>query len=182
MNAFTHPTVALVLALAGSAVAATGDSAARPAPFQPPQATATPRAPSQDNFARVTVNHFGNPALGQVNIETWLLVTYKAFRPAALTAQASAEKLAVARPAKRVTFRVELRSNTGLVGSSPTVNTGDTAAQRTVSGPTVTGLDADPPTGCFFFQIVYYSIRWQDNRLSSGLFLRVPSEYRNDNC
>jgi hypothetical protein len=99
----------------------------------------------------VTVNHFGNPALGQVNIETWLLVTYnQAFRPAALTAQASAEKLAVARPAKRVAFRVELRSNAGPVGSSPTVNTGDTAAQRTVSGPTVTGLDADPPTGCFF--------------------------------
>jgi hypothetical protein len=174
--------VALVLAFAGSAVAGAGDSAARPALFQSPQAPATPRAPSQDNFARVTVNHFGNPALGQVNIETWLLVTYKAFRPAALTAQASAEKLAVARPAKRVTFRVELRSNTGLVGSSPTVNTGDTAAQRTVSGPTVTGLDADPPTGCFFFQIVYYSIRWQDNRLSSGLFLRVASEYQNDNC
>ncbi len=143
---------------------------------------ATLAAPSKDNFASLTYNHFGNPAKGQVVLETWLATTYDSedLLPATTTAQARAIAVKGSQPAKRVAFRVTVFTNQGDELSSATVNT-NTAGQLTVSAPTITNLRGDSPV-CTAYQVVTYSIRWADDTLTSGKTFETPSLWWNDNC
>jgi hypothetical protein len=139
-------------------------------------------APSKDNFHFINRNHFGSVAQGQVTIETWLNTTYDpgTLLPATTTPQARAVLVKGTKAAKRVAFRVTVFTDQGDELSSATVNTNG-AGQLTVTGPTITNLTGGTPV-CSAFQVVTYTIRWQDDTLTSGATFETPSLWFNDNC
>jgi hypothetical protein len=145
---------------------------ARPAAAQP--------ADSNDNFASVVYNHFGNPSAGQAVVDTWLHITYNQdFMPA--TARLDMRATTLYRVA-RIAFRGELYSDAhGLVASTATFNTSGARLLARSSTSVSLATNVDPPN-CVLFQIVYYAIRWTDGTLTSGKTLISASDYWNDNC
>jgi hypothetical protein len=138
---------------------------------------------TRENMEQVVANHFGSPAEGQALIQTWVEPDWQEFE--AVDIQAAVQAVKVRRAsggfARRISIRVELYGDGVLQATSSTVNTGDTAGIAYVQTPEAGGL-TDPARPCLWFSVAYYSIRWDDNALTSGQVLVAPGDWVNPTC
>jgi hypothetical protein len=136
---------------------------------------------------QVVVNHFGSPNQGQVLIQTWVEPDWSDFEAVDIQGAVQAVKIrrAGAGFAKRVAIRVELYDNDAMVpnlhASSSTVNSGDVNGTAYVQTPEAGELTT-PGRPCLWFTVAFYSIRWDDDTLSSGRFLEAPGDWLNPTC
>ena len=65
---------------------------------------------------------------------------------------------------------------------SSTVNTGDVNGLAFVQTPETGGLNTDPDAFCLWFSNASYTIRWDDNTLTSGRFLTAQGDWLNPVC
>jgi hypothetical protein len=176
---------ALVLVLAAPALAGPREDArerrkllasqARPAVIQ--------NGETKENLEQVVVNHLGNPNQGQVLIQTWVEPDWTEFEAVDIQGAVQAVKIgrAGAGFAKRVAIRVELYGDGNIHASSSTVNTGDVNGTAYVQTPEAGDLTT-PGRPCLWFSVAYYSIRWDDDTLTSGRVLVALGDWLNPIC
>jgi hypothetical protein len=185
------PYAALVLALAAPAMAGPREDARdRRKAMQPSggaRAAIIANGETRENLEQVVVNHFGSPDQGQVLIQTWVEPDWTEFEAVDIQGAVQAVKIrrAGAGFAKRIAIRVELYDNDGdvpnLHASSSTVNTGDVNGTAYVQTPEAGNL-TDPSRPCLWFSVAFYSIRWDDDTLSSGRVLVAQGDWLNPIC
>jgi hypothetical protein len=138
---------------------------------------------TKENMEQVVVNHFGNPNQGQVLIQTWVEPDWTEF--VAVDIQGAVQAVKIGRAgagfAKRVAIRVELYGDGNIHASSSTVNTGDVNGTAYVQTPEAGDL-TNPGRPCLWFSVAYYSIRWDDNTLTSGRVLVALGDWLNPIC
>ena len=178
---------AMVLALAAPAFAGPREEAQARRKLlagQTTRAAVIQNGETKENMEQVVVNHFGNPDQGQVLIQTWVEPDWSNFEAVDIQAAAQAVKIrrAGAGFAKRIAIRVELWADGETNQISSTVNTGDINGTTFVQTNETGGLNADPPSFCVFFSNVNYTIRWDDNTLTSGRFLVARGDWLNPVC
>ncbi|HET9005071.1 MAG TPA: hypothetical protein VFQ04_00025 [Actinomycetes bacterium] len=181
---------ALVLVLAAPALAGPQEDAKARRKLlagQTARAADIQNGETKENMEQVVVNHFGNPDQGQVLIQTWVEPDWSDFEAVDIQGAVQAVKIrrAGAGFAKRIAIRVELYDNDGMVpnlhASSSTVNTGDVNGTAFVQTPEAGELTT-PGRPCLWFTVAFYSIRWDDDTLSSGRFLEAPGDWLNPTC
>src|SRR4029453_5943345 len=142
---------------------------------------------TRENMEQVVVNHFGSPNQGQVLIQTWVEPDWTDFEAVDIQGAVQAVKIrrAGAGFAKRVSIRVELYDNdpptVDLHASSSTVNSGDVNGTAYVQTPEAGELPT-PGRPCLWFSVAFYSIRWDDDTLSSGRVLVAQGDWVNPTC
>jgi hypothetical protein len=138
---------------------------------------------TKENMEQVVVNHFGNPNQGQVLIQTWVEPDWTEFEAVDIQGAVQAVKIgrAGAGFAKRVAIRVELYGDGNIHASSSTVNTGDVNGTAYVQTPEAGDLTT-PGRPCLWFSVAYYSIRWDDDTLTSGRVLVALGDWLNPIC
>jgi hypothetical protein len=138
---------------------------------------------TRENLEQVVVNHLGNPDQGQALIQTWVEPDWTDFEAVDIQAAAQAVKIrrAGAGFAKRIAIRVELYGDGNLHASSSTVNTGDVNGTAYVQTPEAGDL-TNPDRPCLWFSVAYYTIRWDDNTLTSGRVLVALGDWVNPPC
>jgi hypothetical protein len=142
---------------------------------------------TKENMEQVVVNHFGNPDQGQVLIQTWVEPDWAAFEAVDIQGAVQAVKIrrAGAGFAKRIAIRVELYDNDGTQPvfhtSSSTVNTGDVNGIAFVQTPEAGDL-TNPDRPCTWFSVAFYTIRWDDDTLTSGRVLVALGDWLNPIC
>jgi hypothetical protein len=138
---------------------------------------------TKENMEQVVVNHFGNPNQGQVLIQTWVEPDWTEFEAVDIQGAVQAVKIgrAGAGFAKRVAIRVELYGDGNIHASSSTVNTGDVNGTAYVQTPEAGDLTT-PGRPCLWFSVAFYSIRWDDDTLSSGRVLVALGDWVNPPC
>jgi hypothetical protein len=138
---------------------------------------------TKENLEQVVVNHFGSPNQGQVLIQTWVEPDWAEFEAVDIQGAVQAVKIrrAGAGFAKRVAIRVELYGDGILQASSSTVNTGDVNGTAFVQTPEAGELTT-PGRPCLWCSVAFYSIRWDDDTLSSGRVLVALGDWVNPPC
>jgi len=138
---------------------------------------------TKENMEQVVVNHFGNPNQGQVLIQTWVEPDWTEFEAVDIQGAVQAVKIgrAGAGFAKRVAIRVELYGDGNIHASSSTVNTGDVNGTAYVQTPEAGDLTT-PGRPCLWFSVAFYSIRWDDDTLTSGRVLVALGDWLNPIC
>jgi hypothetical protein len=181
---------ALVLVLAAPALAGPQDDAKARRKLlagQTARAADIQNGETKENMEQVVVNHFGSPNQGQVLIQTWVEPDWTEFEAVDIQAAVQAVKIrrAGAGFAKRVAIRVELYDNDGMVpnlhASSSTVNSGDVNGTAYVQTPEAGELTT-PGRPCLWFTVAFYSIRWDDDTLTSGRVLVAQGDWVNPPC
>ena len=180
---------ALVLVLAAPALAGPREDAKARRKLlagQTARAADIQNGETKENMEQVVVNHFGSPNQGQVLIQTWVEPDWTEFEAVDIQAAVQAVKIrrAGAGFAKRVAIRVELYDNDGppdLHASSSTVNTGDVNGTAYVQTPEAGDLTT-PGRPCLWFSVAFYSIRWDDDTLTSGRVLVALGDWVNPIC
>jgi hypothetical protein len=140
---------------------------------------------TKENMEQVVFNHFGNPDQGQVLIQTWVEPDWSNAEAVDIQAAVQAVKIrrAGAGFAKRIAIRVELHDNDAgvLHASSSTVNTGDVNGTAFVQTPEAGDLTT-PGRPCLWYSVAFYTIRWDDDTLTSGRVLVAPGDWLNPVC
>ena len=181
---------ALVLVLAAPALAGPQEDAKARRKLlagQTARAADIQNGETKENMEQVVVNHFGSPNQGQVLIQTWVEPDWTEFEAVDIQAAVQAVKIrrAGAGFAKRVSIRVELYDNDGMVpnlhASSSTVNSGDVNGTAYVQTPEAGELTT-PGRPCLWFSVAFYSIRWDDDTLTSGRVLVAQGDWVNPPC
>jgi hypothetical protein len=181
---------ALVLALAAPAMAGPREEAQARRKLlagQTARAAIILNGETKENMEQVVVNHLGNPDQGQALIQTWVEPDWSNAEAVDIQAAVQAVKIrrAGAGFAKRIAIRVELYDNDGdqpvLHASSSTVNTGDVNGIAFVQTPEAGDL-TNPDRPCLWFSVAFYTIRWDDNTLSSGRVLVALGDWVNPIC
>jgi hypothetical protein len=181
---------ALVLVLAAPALAGPREEAqARRQAMagQSARAAVIANGETKENLEQVVVNHFGNPDQGQVLIQTWVEPDWTNFEAVDIQGAVQAVKIrrAGAGFAKRIAIRVELYDNDGAAPtfhtSSSTVNTGDVNGTAFVQTPEAGDL-TNPERPCLWFSVAFYTIRWDDDTLTSGRVLVAQGDWVNPIC
>jgi hypothetical protein len=177
---------AMVLALAAPAFAGPREEAQARRKLlagQTARAAVIQNGETKENMEQVVVNHFGNPDQGQVLIQTWVEPDWSNFEAVDIQAAAQAVKIrrAGAGFAKRIAIRVELWGAGEPNQISSMVNTGDVNGTTFVQ-TNETGNLTDPAAFCLWFSVASYSIRWDDNTLTSGRFLVALGDWLNPIC
>jgi hypothetical protein len=182
---------ALVLALAAPAMAdPRADARDRRKAMQPSggaRVAVIANGETRENLEQVVVNHLGNPDQGQVLIQTWVEPDW--IQAEAVDLQGAVQAVKIRRAgagfAKRIAIRVELYDNDGIApnfhASSSTVNTGDVNGTAYVQTPEAGDL-TNPDRPCLWFSVAFYTIRWDDDTLSSGRVLVAPGDWVNPIC
>jgi type II secretory pathway pseudopilin PulG len=138
---------------------------------------------TKENLEQVVVNHLGNPDQGQVLIQTWVEPDWTDFE--AVDIQGAVQAVKILRSgagfAKRVAIRVELYGDLELHASSSTVNTGDVNGTAYVQTPEAGNLTTEGRP-CLWYSVGYYTIRWDDDTLTSGRFLVARGDWVNPIC
>jgi hypothetical protein len=138
---------------------------------------------TRENMEQVVVNHFGSPDQGQVLIQTWVEPDWTDFE--AVDIQGAVQAVKIRRSgagfAKRVAIRVELYGDLELHASSSTVNTGDVNGTAYVQTPEAGNLTTEGRP-CLWYSVGYYTIRWDDDTLTSGKFLVARGDWVNPIC
>jgi hypothetical protein len=178
---------AMVLALAAPAFAGPREEAQARRKLlagQTARAAVIQNGETKENMEQVVVNHFGNPDQGQVLIQTWVEPDWSNFEAVDIQAAAQAVKIrrAGAGFAKRIAIRVELWADGETNQISSTVNTGDINGTTFVQTNETGGLNTDPNAACLWFSNAIYTIRWDDNTLTSGRFLVALGDWLNPVC
>ena len=181
---------AMVLALAAPAMAGPREEAQARRKLlagQTARAAIILNGETKENMEQVVFNHFGNPDQGQVLIQTWVEPDWTDFEAVDIQAAVQAVKIrrAGAGFAKRIAIRVELYDNDGdqpvFHASSSTVNTGDVNGIAYVQTPEAGDL-TNPDRPCLWFSVAFYTIRWDDNTLTSGRVLVAQGDWVNPIC
>jgi hypothetical protein len=177
---------AMVLALAAPAFAGPREEAQARRKLlagQTARAAVIQNGETKENMEQVVVNHFGNPDQGQVLIQTWVEPDWSNFEAVDIQAAAQAVKIrrAGAGFAKRIAIRVELWADGETNQISSTVNTGDVNGTTFVQ-TNETGNLTDPAAFCLWFSNASYTIRWDDDTLTSGRFLTALGDWLNPIC
>jgi hypothetical protein len=138
---------------------------------------------TKENLEQVVVNHLGNPDQGQVLIQTWVEPDWTEFEAVDIQGAVQAVKIrrAGAGFAKRIAIRVELYGDGELHANSSTVNTGDVNGTAYVQTPEAGELTT-PGRPCLWFSVAYYTIRWDDDTLTSGRVLVALGDWLNPPC
>jgi hypothetical protein len=142
---------------------------------------------TKENLEQVVVNHLGNPDQGQVLIQTWVEPDWTDFEAVDIQGAVQAVKIrrAGAGFARRIAVRVELYDNDGdaptFHASSSTVNTGDVNGTAYVQTPEAGDL-TNPDRPCLWFSVAFYTIRWDDDTLTSGRVLVALGDWLNPPC
>ena len=178
---------ALVLVLAAPALAGPREEAQAHRKLlagQTARAAVILNGETKENMEQVVVNHLGNPDQGQVLIQTWVEPDWSNAEAVDIQAAAQAVKIrrAGAGFAKRIAIRVELWAEGEPNQSSSTVNTGDVNGLAFVQTQETGGLNTDPDAFCLWFSNASYTIRWDDNTLTSGRFLTAQGDWLNPVC
>ena len=178
---------ALVLVLAAPALAGPREEAQAHRKLlagQTARAAVILNGETKENMEQVVVNHLGNPDQGQVLIQTWVEPDWSNAEAVDIQAAAQAVKIrrAGAGFAKRIAIRVELWAEGEPNQFSSTVNTGDVNGLAFVQTPETGGLNTDPDAFCLWFSNASYTIRWDDNTLTSGRFLTAQGDWLNPVC
>jgi hypothetical protein len=176
---------ALVLVLAAPALAGPREDARERRKLLASQARpeVIQNGETKENMEQVVVNHFANPNQGQVLIQTWVEPDWTEFEAVDIQGAVQAVKIgrAGAGFAKRVAIRVELYGDGNIHASSSTVNSGDVNGTAYVQTPEAGDLTT-PGRPCLWFSVAYYSIRWDDDRLTSGRVLVALGDWLNPIC
>jgi hypothetical protein len=178
---------ALVLALAAPAPAdPRADARDRRKAMQPSggnRVAIIANGETRENLEQVVVNHFGNPDQGQVLIQTWVEPDWTDFEAVDIQGAVQAVKIrrAGAGFAKRIAIRVELYGDLQLHANSSTVNTGDVNGTAYVQTPEAGDLTTEGRP-CLWYSVGYYTIRWDDDTLTSGRFLVAQGDWLNPIC
>ncbi|HJU02023.1 MAG TPA: hypothetical protein VJ966_12560 [Actinomycetes bacterium] len=181
---------ALVLVLAAPALAGPRqDAQARRKTMagQSARAAIIANGETKENLEQVVVNHFGNPDQGQVLVQTWVEPDWTDFEAVDIQGAVQAVKIrrAGAGFAKRIAIRVELYDNDPggphFQTNSSTVNTGDVNGTAYVQTPEAGDL-TNPDRPCLWFSVAFYTIRWDDDTLTSGRVLFPQGDWVNPVC
>ena len=176
---------ALVLALVAPAMAGSREDARdrTEAMAAPGRALIIDNGETKENLEQIVVNHLGSPNQGQVLIQTWVEPDWASLE--AVDIQGAVQAVKIRRTgagfAKRVAIRVELIGDDVLHASSSTVNTGDVNGTAYVQTPEAGDL-TNPDRPCLWFSVAFYSIRWDDNTLTSGRVLVAQGDWVNPIC
>jgi hypothetical protein len=176
---------ALVLALVAPAMAGSREDARdrTEAMAAPGRALIIDNGETKENLEQIVVNHLGNPNQGQVLIQTWVEPDWASLE--AVDVQGAVQAVKIRRTgagfAKRVAIRVELIGDDVLHASSSTVNTGDVNGTAYVQTPEAGELTT-PGRPCLWWTVAFYTIRWDDDTLSSGRSLVVLGSWLNPMC
>jgi hypothetical protein len=176
---------ALVLALVAPAMAGSREDARdrTEAMAAPGRALIIDNGETKENLEQIVVNHLGNPNQGQVLIQTWVEPDWASLE--AVDIQGAVQAVKIRRTgagfAKRVAIRVELIGDDVLHASSSTVNTGDVNGTAYVQTPEAGDL-TNPDRPCLWFSVAYYTIRWDDDTLTSGRVLVAQGDWLNPPC
>ena len=176
---------ALVLALVAPAMAGSREDARdrTEAMAAPGRALIIDNGETKENLEQIVVNHLGNPNQGQVLIQTWVEPDWASLE--AVDIQGAVQAVKIRRTgagfAKRVAIRVELIGDDVLHASSSTVNTGDVNGTAYVQTPEAGELTT-PGRPCLWWTVAFYTIRWDDDTLSSGRSLVVLGSWLNPMC
>jgi hypothetical protein len=176
---------ALVLALVAPAMAGSREDARdrTEAMAAPGRALIIDNGETKENLEQIVVNHLGNPNQGQVLIQTWVEPDWANLE--AVDVQGAVQAVKIRRTgagfAKRVAIRVELIGDDVLHASSSTVNTGDVNGTAYVQTPEAGELTT-PGRPCLWWTVAFYTIRWDDDTLSSGRSLVVLGSWLNPMC
>ena len=177
---------ALVLALAAPAMAGPREDARdrrKAMQLGGARAALIDNGETKENLEQVVVNHLGNPDQGQVLIQTWVEPDWTDFE--AVDIQGAVQAVKIRRSgagfAKRVAIRVELYGDLELHASSSTVNTGDVNGTAYVQTPEAGNLTTEGRP-CLWYSVGYYTIRWDDDTLTSGKFLVARGDWVNPIC
>ena len=179
----------LVLVLAAPALAGPREEAQarrKAMAGQTARAAVIANGETKENLEQVVVNHLGNPDQGQVLIQTWVEPDWTNFEAIDLQGAVQAVKIrrAGAGFAKRIAVRVELYDDDDVIdlhASSSTVNTGDINGTAYVQTPEAGDL-TNPDRPCLWFSVAYYTIRWDDDTLTSGRVLTAQGDWVNPIC
>ena len=176
---------ALVLALVAPAMAGSREDARdrTEAMAAPGRALIIDNGETKENLEQVVVNHLGIPNQGQVLIQTWVEPDWANLEAADIQGAVQAVKIrrTGAGFAKRVAIRVELIGDDVLHASSSTVNTGDVNGTAYVQTPEAGELTT-PGRPCLWWTVAFYTIRWDDDTLSSGRSLVALGSWLNPMC
>jgi hypothetical protein len=186
------PVLLLAVFVLGNAIAVGMVAGADPAAPDQVKTTARPSThvpcdtPSRDNVGSLVANHFGNPALGRVALDTWIRQTYdpETCLPSGVTGQGRGFR---AYRVARISLQVILHTRGGTGDDNAThdpVNSGSIGNPYvfTVSSPSISaGLFDGQPQFCFAWTELRWGVRWDDGYLSTGT-LTAPSDLWNDNC
>jgi hypothetical protein len=177
---------AMVLALAAPALASPREEAQARRKLlagQTARAADIQNGETKENLEQVVVNHFGNPDQGQVLIQTWVEPDWAEFEAVDIQGAVQAVKIgrAGAGFARRIAIRVELYGDGVLQASSSLVNTGDVNGIAFVQTPEAGDL-TNPDRPCLWFSVAFYTIRWDDNTLTSGRVLVALGDWVNPIC
>jgi hypothetical protein len=176
---------ALVLALVAPAMAGSREDARdrTEAMAAPGRALIIDNGETKENLEQIVVNHLGNPNQGQVLIQTWVEPDWASLE--AVDIQGAVQAVKIRRTgagfAKRVAIRVELIGDDVLHASSSTVNTGDVNGTAYVQTPEAGELTT-PGRPCLWWTVAFYTIRWDDDTLSSGRSLVALGSWLNPMC
>jgi hypothetical protein len=176
---------ALVLALVAPAMAGSREDARdrTEAMAAPGRALIIDNGETKENLEQIVVNHLGNPNQGQVLIQTWVEPDWASLE--AVDIQGAVQAVKIRRTgagfAKRVAIRVELIGDDVLHASSSTVNTGDVNGTAFVQTPEAGDLTT-PGRPCLWYSVAFYTIRWDDDTLTSGQVLVAPGDWLNPVC
>ena len=152
-------------------------------PGRPSSRTARPRRTSSRSWSTTSAT----PDQGQVLIQTWVEPDWTNFEAVDIQGAVQAVKIrrAGAGFAKRIAIRVELYDNDGDVpnfhAGSSTVNTGDVNGTGYVQTPEAGDL-TNPDRPCLWFSVAFYTIRWDDDTLTSGRVLVALGDWVNPIC
>ena len=176
---------ALVLALVAPAMAGSREDARdrTEAMAAPGRALIIDNGETKENLEQIVVNHLGNPNQGQVLIQTWVEPDWANLE--AVDVQGAVQAVKIRRTgagfAKRVAIRVELIGDDVLHASSSTINTGDVNGTAYVQTPEAGELTT-PGRPCLWWTVAFYTIRWDDDTLSSGRSLVALGSWLNPMC
>ena len=176
---------ALVLALVAPAMAGSREDARdrTEAMAAPGRALIIDNGETKENLEQIVVKHLGSPNQGQVLIQTWVEPDWANLE--AVDIQGAVQAVKIRRTgagfAKRVAIRVELIGDDVLHASSSTVNTGDVNGTAYVQTPEAGELTT-PGRPCLWWTVAFYTIRWDDDTLSSGRSLVVLGSWLNPMC
>jgi hypothetical protein len=176
---------ALIVVLAATAFAGPRDDAQsrRKALLEQSRVAVIANGETKENLEQVVVNHLGNPNQGQVLIQTWVEPDWTNFEAVDIQGAVQATKIrrTGAGFAKRIAIRVELYGDLDLHASSSTVNTGDVNGTAFVQTPEAGNLTSEGRP-CLWYSVGFYTIRWDDDTLSSGRFLVAQGDWLNPIC